>query len=82
MLYWYAPNGAVITMVPVGTAHVGCTVTLAVGAVGTAGTALTITLVTDDIQVGSAEFLAVTIWVPGVTPLKVVPAWYAPPILY
>jgi hypothetical protein len=45
----------------VGTAHVGCIATLAVGAAGTAGTALTITLVPDDIQVGSAEFLAVTI---------------------
>ena len=33
------PNGAVTTIVPVGTAHVGCTVTLAVGATGGVGTA-------------------------------------------
>src|SRR5664280_846972 len=37
-----APSGAVTTIVPVGTAHVGCTVTLAVGVAVTAGTALTV----------------------------------------
>ena len=33
-LYSNAPSGAVMTMVPVGTAQVGCTVTEAVGAAG------------------------------------------------
>ena len=40
-----APSGAVTTMVPVGTAQVGCVVTEAVGAAGAAGTALTMTCV-------------------------------------
>ena len=40
-----APVGAVTTIVPVGTAHVGCTVTVAVGAAGGVGTALTVTVV-------------------------------------
>ena len=38
MLYWmFAPEGAVTTMVPVGTVQVGCVVTHAVGAAGVAG---------------------------------------------
>jgi hypothetical protein len=61
MLYSYAPIGAVTTMVPVGIAQVGCTVTLAVGAEGTPGTALTVTLVPAETQVGSAVFLTVTL---------------------
>ena len=40
-----APVGAVTTIVPVGTAHVGCTVTDAVGAAGGVGTAFTVTVV-------------------------------------
>ena len=46
-------------MVPVGTAHVGCTVTEAVGAAGGVGTAFTVTVVGADIQVGDAMFLTV-----------------------
>lgn len=41
MLYCNVPPvGAVTTIVPVGTAHVGCVVALAVGAAGGVGTAL------------------------------------------
>ena len=40
-----------MTMVPVGTAQVGCTVTEAVGAAGTAGTALTVSGVGAETQV-------------------------------
>ncbi len=36
-----APVGLVTTIVPVGTVHVGCTVTDAVGVAGAPGTALT-----------------------------------------
>ena len=35
------PTGAVIVMVPVGMAHVGCVVTLATGVAGADGAALT-----------------------------------------
>ena len=62
---WYsycAPTGAVITIVPVGTAHVGWTVTLAVGVAGTAGTALTVIEgLAGEIQVVEAISLAVTV---------------------
>ena len=62
MLYSYpAPIGAVTTIVPVGTAQVGCTVTLAVGAAGSPGTAFTVTLVPAETQDGSAVFLTVTL---------------------
>ena len=54
-----APVGTLTTMVPVGTAHVGCTVTDAVGAAGGVGTALTVTAVGPETQVGSAVFLTV-----------------------
>ena len=75
MLYSYpAPIGAVTTIVPVGTAQVGCTVTLAVGADGAPGTAFTVTLVPAETQVGSAVFLTVTLYIPGATNVNVVPA--------
>jgi hypothetical protein len=46
MLYCsVAPNGAVTTMVPVGTAHVGCVVAVALAAAGGGGTALIIATV-------------------------------------
>ena len=45
-----APIGAVITIVPVGTAQVGCRVTEAVGAAGAAGAALTVSVVAPEIQ--------------------------------
>jgi len=64
--------GAVITIVPVGTAQVGCTVTLAVGVAGTVGTAFTvIEELADEIHVGDAANLAVTVWLPTATPVKV-----------
>jgi len=54
--------GAVITIVPVGTAQVGCTVTLAVGVAGTVGTAFTvIEELADEMQVGDAANLALTV---------------------
>ena len=78
-----APNGAVITIVPVGTAHVGCAVTLAVAAaIGTG--AFTGTEVGPEIHDGFKEFLAkIVCEVPPDTPAKVTEDWYAPPsILY
>ena len=80
---WYsycAPTGAVITIVPVGTAQVGCTVTLAVGIAGTAGTALTVRVeLAVEIQVGEATSLAVTVWLPTATKAKVTLVWAVPP---
>ena len=81
---WYsycAPTGAVTTIVPVGTAHVGCTVTLAVGVAGTAGTALTfMAALAPETHVGEAAMRAVTTCpAPGATPVKVALAWNAPP---
>ena len=75
-----APSGAVIVTVPVGTAHVGCVVVLAVGAEGVAGTALTETFVAEDTQVLSVVLLVVKAWdTPGDNPAKVVDAWKGPP---
>jgi hypothetical protein len=74
-----APVGALTTIVPVGTAHVGCIVTVAVGAAGAPGTAFTTTLAVADIQVGSSEFIRGMLSVPGTTPVNVVGAWKAPP---
>ena len=54
-----APVGTLTTMVPVGTVHVGCTVTDAVGAAGGVGIALTVTVVGLDTHVGDAVFLTV-----------------------
>ena len=51
-----APSGAVTTMVPVGTAQVGCVVAEAVGAAGAAG-AFKITGVAPEIQVPLSERL-------------------------
>ena len=44
------PVGAVMVIVPVATAHVGCAVTEAVGAAGVGGCAFTVTEVTEEIQ--------------------------------
>jgi len=52
----------VTTIVPVGTAHVGCIVTLAVGIAGTAGTALTVSApLAADTHVGEAASLVVRV---------------------
>ena len=64
-------------MVPVGTAQVGCAVTLAVGTAGTAGTAfhIDIALLDADTQVGDAASRVVSVWLPGASPANAVPAW-------
>jgi len=64
--------GAVITIVPVDTAQVGCTVTLAVGVAGTVGTAFTvIEELAEEIHVGDATNLALTVWFPTATPVNI-----------
>src|SRR4249920_3820696 len=68
-LYSNAPVGAVITIVPVGTAQVGCTVTEAVGAAGGVGAAFTVSEVAAETQ--PAAFCTVTSYVPGATPVNV-----------
>jgi len=56
----------------VGTAQVGCTVTLAVGVAGTVGAAFTVIVeLADEIHVGEAVNLALTVWFPAATPVKV-----------
>jgi len=65
--------GAVITIVPVGTAQVGCTVTLAVGVAGGDGWAL-ITIFPDDTEI-HPETPSVTVYVyvvPAASPFIVV----------
>src|SRR5674476_1172309 len=66
-------------MVPVWTAHVGCTVTLAVGAAGGVGTALTVSGVAGDTQVISVVDRTVTLCGPGATKVNVVVATKAAP---
>ena len=57
-----APVGELTTIVPVGTAHVGCTVTLATGAAGAVGTASIVTVETAAVeQVLSAILLTVNV---------------------
>ena len=77
------PNGAVTTIVPVGTAHVGCTVALAVGATGGVGTASIVTVdAASVVQVLSVILLTVNVYVFGDKPAKIALAWKAPPTLY
>jgi len=61
-----APVGAVMVIVPVDPSHAGC-VTETVGAEGV-GLALIVALVPGDVH--PAKFLAVTIYVPLLTPEK------------
>ena len=63
-----AAVGAVIVIVPVGAAHVGCVVTLAVGCAGDNGTAFT-TRPASAVELPQL-LLAVTEYVPGVTEVK------------
>src|SRR5258707_7131409 len=73
-------RSAVITMVAVGIAHVGCTVTLAVGAAGTAGTALTVSVVAADTQGLSDVLSPVTSIVgPASSPANDGDSWKVPP---
>ena len=68
--------GALTTMVPVGTAHVGCTVTEAVGAAGAAGAASTATALTGDTHVLSEVLLTVmSCEVLADAPVKVAAPW-------
>src|SRR5258705_7001773 len=73
-LYSKAPVGAVITIVPVGAAQVGCTVTEAVGAAGGVGAGFTVSGVGADTQVLSTVDLTVTLCGPGATRVNVVAA--------
>ena len=66
------PVGAVTVILPVATEQVGWTV-VATGAVGAAGAALMVTDVAVEIQ--PEAFLAVTLYVPAATPVKVADAW-------
>ena len=61
--------GAVTVIVPVGIGQVGCAVTDAVGTEGVAGCVFTVTLVLAEIQ--PLLFLAVTLYVPAATPVKI-----------
>jgi hypothetical protein len=74
------PSGAVIVIVPVAVAHVGC-INETVGAAGT-GLAFSVALVPDDVH--PPEFLTVTEYVPMATPEKipVVLVYVEPSILY
>ena len=60
-----AGAGALTVIVPVAVAHVGCAVTLAVGAGGVAGCAFTVTLVTADIH--PLALCAINVCGPGAT---------------
>ena len=56
-----APVGELTTIVPVGTAHVGCTVALATGAAGAPGTGFTVRMPPVLVHVLSAVLLTVTV---------------------
>ena len=68
--------GAVTVIVPVETEHVGCVVTVAVGAEGAPGTALTVKLVPLDVQ--PAPFVVVTLYIPGAKPVNTPVAFVTP----
>ena len=63
-----AGAGTVTVIVPVGTTHVGCVVTLAVGADPDDGAGFTVTAVAGDIHPDA--FLTVTLYGPGATPVN------------
>ena len=58
--------GAVTVIVPVETAHVGCAVTVAVGATGVDGCAFTVKL--NPVEVQPAPFVVVTLYIPAAKP--------------
>ena len=63
------------TIVPVGTAHVGCTVTLADGVLGALATAFIVTVAPVVLQVLSAVERTLMVYVPAATPVKVALDW-------
>jgi hypothetical protein len=78
-LAWYpvptlysTPACAVNTIVPDGTAHVGCVVLETVGTAGAVGIALIVTVAAANVtQVLSVMFLTDSVYVPGASPAKV-----------
>ncbi len=74
MLY-STPDCVVKTIVPVGTAHVGCTVTLAVGVLGALATASIVTVAPVVLHVLSAVERTLMVYVPAATPVKVALDW-------
>ena len=70
-------------IVPLGTAQVGCIVLATVGTLGAPGATSIVTVLTALlIQVLSLVLLTLKVYVAGAKPLKVLLAWYAPPMLY
>ncbi len=63
------------TIVPVGTAQVGCTVTLADGELGALGTASIVTVAPVVLHVLSAVERTLMVYVPAATPVKVALDW-------
>lgn len=81
MLYSYvAPTGAVMLMVPVVVMQVGCTVTDAVAGGAGTGAAFTARFVIAETH-PVAMSLTETGYVPGVSPVNKVPAWYVVPLM-
>ncbi len=74
MLY-STPDCVVKTIVPVGTAHVGCTVTLADGVLGALTTAFMVTVAPVVLHVLSAVERTLMVYVPAATPVKVALDW-------
>ena len=75
MLY-STPLCVVKTIVPVGTAHVGCVVLATVGTAGALGTAFIVTVAAAGVeQVLSAMLRTRKLYVPENTPAKVALAW-------
>ncbi len=74
MLY-STPDCVVKTIVPVGTAQVGCTVTLADGVLGALATAFMVTVTPVVLQVLSAVERTLMVYVPAATPVKVSLDW-------
>ena len=75
MLY-STPTCGVNTIVPVGTAHVGCVVLATVGCVGAVGTALMVTVVAAFVvHVLSVVLRTLNVYVLGNKPTKVSDDW-------
>ena len=68
-----SPNGAVTSIVPVGTLQLGC-VSVRAGAAGTAGAGSIVATVGDETQELSIARRTVTLYDPEVTDVKVVEA--------